>query len=89
VKRVAINRPLAVERDVEIKNVSIEQLPPHGPKHLAPRVRSVDLADLPSVEIRSKLRTSLPMMTRKSPGSKALRHLFRQNHFQLRPKART
>ena len=89
VMKVATNRPLAVESDVETKNESIEQPPPHDLKRLAQRVRSVDLADLPSVEIKSKSRTSQPMMTQRSLGLKALQHRFRLNHFQLKPKART
>jgi hypothetical protein len=88
-KKVATNHLLAAESDVATKNGLPEQLPLHDLKRLAPRVRSADLADLPSVEIKSKLRTSQPMMTQTSPGPKVLQHRFHLNHFQLKPKART
>lgn len=54
VRKVATNHPLAVERDVEIKNVSTEPLRPHDLKRLAQRARNVGLAGLQSVEIKSK-----------------------------------
>jgi hypothetical protein len=89
VKKVATNRLLVAESDVGTKNGLIDQLLPHDLKRLALRVRSVDLADLPSVEIKLKSRTSQLMMTQRSLGLKVLQHLFHLNHFQLKPKART
>jgi hypothetical protein len=89
VKKVATNRLLVAESVVGTKNGLIDQLLPHDLRLLALRVRSVDLADLPSVEIKSKSRMSQPMMTQRSLGLKALQHPFHLNHFPLKPKART
>jgi hypothetical protein len=90
VKKVATNRLLAAESDVETKNGSTEPLPHHDLKFLVQRVRSVALADLLSVEIKSKSRTSLPMMMmQRSLDPKALRPLFHLNLFQSRRKVRT
>ena len=88
VKKAATNRPLVVARDVEIKNVSIERLRPHDRNHLAQKPRSVGLADLQSVEIKSKSRKNLPMMMQTSRGPKDLLPLFRPSHSRLRPKGR-
>jgi hypothetical protein len=88
VKKAATNRPLAVERDVEIKNGLIERLRPHDLKHLAQRARSVGLADLQSVQIKLESRKNLPMMIPTSRGPKGLQPLFRPNHSRLRPKVR-